>query len=361
MTDQLVTAEPALLTSVVTVARSDIRAIASVEVEGEEHWLGEHRDFRRHDALARFLPEHGRFSLAWVRLRNGERLDVHEHPTKSMILVCRGSARLIGDLRMPLTEGDTVCVPPGAQHGFETEPGEEFHGLSVQFEGSGLYESESAPRVRFTQAVSASMAELEALNHARLRRFSRHRLFEFFASGRMRDEPPLRDRFVSALYVWSVYFQRMLYARQAVCADPGLREVYAGHLREEFGHDRLLRERHAVAEDVYDPILEAAGNWFVMQMHGADEAAKIVIVHLVVESSCHIFGEKTKSAFQTTSDTDISYFDLHAEVDQDHRDIGRDRLHALSPSQFPHLINVCDQAWDQLELVFDRMAALVER
>ncbi|WP_084965725.1 cupin domain-containing protein [Thermoactinospora rubra] len=349
MTDTVVT--------VVTVSRADIRAIASVEVGGETHWLGEHRDFRRHEALARFLPEHGRFSLAWVRLRDGERLDIHEHPTKSMIIVCRGSVRLIGDRDERLGEGDVVCVEPGAKHGFETLPGEEFHGLSVQFEGGGLYEREEAPRVRFTEQAAASLAELETLNTRRLRRFAGHRLFGFFDSGRMSREPELRDRFLAALHVWSVYFQRMLHARQAVCPDPQLREIYAGHLREEFGHDELLRVRHAVSADVYDPALEAAGSWFVMRMHGGDEAEKIVIVHMVVESSCHVFGEKTRVAFEGA---DGSYFDLHAQVDEDHREIGRDHLRSLSPTRFPRLMRVCEEAWDQLELVFDRIAAHVE-
>ncbi|MFI9560221.1 cupin domain-containing protein [Nonomuraea endophytica] len=344
--------------AVMTFARSDIRSIASVEVGGETHWLGEQRDFRRHDVLAGFLPEHGRFSLAWVRLRDGERLDVHEHPTKSMILVCKGSVHLIGDREQKLGEGDVVCVEPGAKHGFETLPGEEFQGLSVQFDGTGLYEDENAPRVRFSEPTA--LAELESLNEARLERFAGHRLFDFFDSGRMRGEPLLRRRFVSALYVWSVYFQRMLYARQAVCADPELREIYAGHLREEFGHDRLLRERHAVSADVHDPVLEAAGTWFVMRMYGADEAAKIVIVHMVIESSCHVFGEKTKAAFHDDSAGETSYFDLHAEVDEDHREIGRDYLRGLSPSQIARLLPVCEEAWNQLELVFDRMAALVE-
>ncbi|GAA3508278.1 quercetin dioxygenase-like cupin family protein [Streptosporangium album] len=358
MTDQTITIEPPSLTPVVTVARADIRAIPSVEVGGETHWLGEHRDFRRHDALARFLPEHGRFSLAWVRLCDGERLDVHQHPTKSMILVCKGSVRLVGDLEESLGEGDVVCVPPGARHGFHTGPGEDFQGLSVQFEGAGLYENENAPRVRFAEVVSDSMAGLERLNDSRLRRFAEHPLFALFDSGRMHREPVLRDRFVSVLYVWSVFFQRMLYARQSVCTDPSLREIYADHLRDEFGHDRLLRDRHAVSANVYDPILEAAGNWFVMQMHSTDEAAKIVIVHMVVESSCHVFGERTRSAFQDGPAAETSYFDVHAEVDGDHRDIGRDHLRTLPPARFPQLSRTCEEAWDQLELVFDRMAAL---
>ncbi|MFG2640361.1 cupin domain-containing protein [Streptomyces sp. NPDC048370] len=343
------------------VARDTIRALTSVEVGGEVHQLGEHRDFRRHDELADFLPEQGRLSLAWVRLRDGERLDIHEHPTKSVIIVCKGSVRLIGDREGMLAEGDTVCVPPGSLHGFETAPGEEFHGLSVQFEGAGLYEDEVGPRVRFTEAATAAYTDLERLNAARLRRYEEHRLFEPFDDGRIGADPELRRRFLSALYVWSVYFQRMLYARQALCVDPVLREVYAGHLREEFGHDVLLRERHGVATDVYDPILEAAGNWFLMQMHGADEAAKIVIVHMVVEASCDVFGNRTRVAFPHSGTPEESYFDLHAAIDEDHSRIGRDHLRSLSPARFPELMTVCQRAWDQLELAHDRIAAHILR
>ncbi|MGW7099600.1 cupin domain-containing protein [Streptomyces sp. NPDC054838] len=360
MTEELILDKPRLNTAPVTVSRDDIRAISSVVADGETHHLGQQRDFRRHALLADFLPETGRLSLAWVRLADGEQLDVHQHPTKSMILVCKGSVRLLGDREEELTEGDTVAVPPGGRHGFVTRPGEVFEGLSVQFEGSGLYEDETAPRVNFGGDL-ASLAELERYNQERLDKFGRHRMFELFDSGRVTSDPEMRDRFVSALYVWSVYFQRMLYARQAVCADPELREVYAGHLREEFGHDVLLKERHGIGETVYDPILEAVGNWFVMQMHGADEAAKIVIVHMVVESSCQVFGERTSVAFAEQTADEVSYFDLHSEVDEDHRELGRDHLRGVSADQFPRLMQVCGQAWDQLDVLFERIATYMVR
>ncbi|MGX9890449.1 cupin domain-containing protein [Streptomyces sp. NPDC002276] len=356
MTEQLAMDEKQLDTAVLTVSRNDIRRISSVMVEGNAHHLGEQRDFRRNDLLADFLPETGRLSVAWVRLADGEQLDVHQHPIKSMILVCKGSVRLLGDREQELTEGDTVAVPPGARHGFVTRPGEEFCGLSVQFEGSGLYENESAPRVKFG-GTSAPLAELEEYNAERLRKFSDHHFFDLFDGGHVGRDHTMRDRFVSALYVWSVYFQRMLYARQATCADPLLREVYAGHLREEFGHDLLLKEKHGVSDTVYDPILEAVGNWFVMQMHGTDEASKIVIVHMAVETCCQVFGERTSVAFTEEDTADTSYFDLHSEVDEDHRELGRDYLRGLSAAQFPQLMQVCAQAWDQIDLLFDRISA----
>ena len=102
-------------------------------------------------------------------------------------------------------------------------------------------------------------------------------------------------------------------------------------------------------------------NWFLMQMHRADEAAKIVIVHMAVEASCDVLGNRTRVAFPHSGTPDESYFDLHAAVDEDHSQIGRDYLRALSPARFPELMTVCDRAWDQLELAHDRIAAHILR
>lgn len=340
--------------AVIAVAREQIRAITSVDVDGEMHVLGQQRDFRRHAELAGFLPETGRPSFAWVRLRDGETLDVHEHPTKSMILVCRGSVELTGDLQRRLGEGDVVCVPPFRKHGFRTVAGEVFHGLSVQFEGSGLYEDEGNERVRFGGA--SSLRELDALNEAMTRRHGENTLFRLFASGRLQNEPRLRDRFVSALYIWSGYFQRMIHVRQALCADPALREEYGKHFQEEYGHDRLLQSRYRIDTAVYDPALEAACNWFVAQMQQLDEAQKIVVVHMVVESSGHLFGNATADLFGTR-DVEGDYFDVHAEADDDHRLIGRKRLEALPQAAFPALLDTCRRAWDQMDLIHERIAA----
>ncbi|GAA3090068.1 cupin domain-containing protein [Streptosporangium carneum] len=347
-------AETTAVTSVTTVARDDIRAITSVRVDGETHQLGQQRDFRRNGALAAFLPEAGRPSFAWVRLRDGETLAVHRHPTKSMILVCSGSVLLLGTRERELSEGDVVCVPPESDHGFRTRPGEEFHGLSVQFEGAGLYEHELAPRASFGEA-GAALAELERLNESLLERHTGNALFTLFGTGRLRHEPALRARFVAALYVWSTYFQRMLHARQATCADADLRAEYGEHLREELGHDRLLLEHHDADAEAYDTVLEAAGNWFVAQMHQLDEAQKIVLVHMVVESSGHVFGLATSEIF--SEEAKGGYFDLHAEADDDHRRIGRAYLHRLPASAFPRLMETCRRAWDQMDLVHERIAA----
>ncbi|GAA2039452.1 hypothetical protein GCM10009839_46790 [Catenulispora yoronensis] len=349
-------------TAALVVPRTRIEAITSVRIDGRDHPLGQQRDFRRHEQLAAFLPEHGRFSLAWVRLRDGECLHVHDHPTKSMILVCQGSVRLLGAEERELTEGDAVCVEPGVAHGFATRPGEEFHGLSVQFEGAGLYEDPAAPRAQFHEHaprathIPEHIRELLLFNEGRIGRLRTHRMFEAFDDGRAAADPLMRDRFTAALHIWSVYFQRMLYARQEVCVDPRLRDVYAAHLSDEFGHDTLLKDGHGVTATVYDPILEAVGSWFVMRMHGSSEAARIVIVHQALESSCQVFGERIAPAFAAAGHGESSYFDLHADVDQDHRLIGFDHLCATASAELPDLLRVCEETWDQIELLYERLA-----
>lgn len=343
-------------TPVLTVAREQIRAITEVEIAGKTHLLGQHRDFRRHPGLAAFLPDAGRPSFAWVRLRDGESLAVHQHPTKSMILVCSGSVMLTGDEPRQLLEGDTVCVPALGKHGFSTRPGERFHGLSIQFEGDGLYEKDGQARVAFDGGLGSPLAALDRLNDELLRRHTRNGLFGLLGSGRLQREPGLRERFVAALYVWSRYFQRMIHARQAMCVDPALSTAYGRHFAEEFGHDRLLREHYRITTQVYDPALEAASNWFLVQMLQLDEPAKIVVVHLVVESSGHAFGLASADIF-AGGDRTGDYFGLHAEADDDHRHIGRDRLNTVSVEALPALLEVCRRAWDQIDLVHERIAA----
>jgi quercetin dioxygenase-like cupin family protein len=346
------------MTDVSVISRGDIRAITSVLVDGQQHFLGEHRDFRRNANLHRFIPEEGRYSFSWVRLRNGEVLDNHEHPTKSMILVCHGSVHLAGDTNRLLVEGDAVCVPPGKKHGFRTEPNQEFYGLSIQFEGEGLYENEIAPRVGFISSQNSPYADLDSLNKSLLERHSHNSLFKLFETGVLRDDVMRRKRFMECLYVWSRYFQKMLHARQAFCTNDSLLSLYTDHLREEFGHDELLRTQNGLEGGAYDPALESASLWFVNKMLSADESEKIVVVHMVVESSGHLFGNATKDLFPKVPAADDSYFEVHAEADDGHSAIGRPYLQHLTPSEFPKLMETCRQAWHQMDIVHERIAAL---
>jgi quercetin dioxygenase-like cupin family protein len=139
-----------MLSTITIVPRKDVQAVTEVVEDGERHFLGEQRDFRRHPALAEFLADTVRLGVAWVRLGPGQTLEPHRHPTRSMIVVCRGQGLLLdGDEQLPLNEGDIVLVPEGYPHGFRGLEPSGVEGLSLQFEGLGLYEDVENARVNF--------------------------------------------------------------------------------------------------------------------------------------------------------------------------------------------------------------------
>jgi quercetin dioxygenase-like cupin family protein len=140
------------MSEVFVIRRADVPAIYEVEENGTKHDLGEHRDFSRHPTLRQFIPNPARLAISWAFLEPGQTLEPHLHPIRSMIVVCRGSGRLLGDKTSALEEGDIVAVGPGRLHGFV---GGEPHGLqvlSIQFEERGLYEDAERALVNFPKA-----------------------------------------------------------------------------------------------------------------------------------------------------------------------------------------------------------------
>ncbi len=138
-----------MLSTIVVVPRNELQAISEIMEDGEKHFLGELRDFRRNPIISEFLAETVRLGIAWVRLGPGEVLKPHGHPTRSMIIVCRGTGVLLDGVEKPLQVGDTVLVPAGYVHGFRGLEPDGVEGLSIQLEGLGLYEDVQNPRVAF--------------------------------------------------------------------------------------------------------------------------------------------------------------------------------------------------------------------
>src|SRR5215510_13138524 len=134
---------------VALVRRDDVPSMRTVIVDGVEHWLGHVKDFTKNRTLVDFLPQDNRVSMAWVRLEAGERLDEHIHPVDSMILICEGSTRTLGDVREIMHAGDVLTVPQGKPHGFIGMPPNGFWGLSIQFDSRGLYEDIQDPWATF--------------------------------------------------------------------------------------------------------------------------------------------------------------------------------------------------------------------
>jgi quercetin dioxygenase-like cupin family protein len=138
-----------MLSTLTIIPRAAISMVTEVMEDGEPHFLGEQRDFRRHPVLADFLSEHVRLGIAWVRLGPGQILAPHRHPIRSMILVCRGKGLVLDKVESELNEGDAVLVPANYLHGFKGLEPNGVEGLSIQFNERGLYEDMSRPQVAF--------------------------------------------------------------------------------------------------------------------------------------------------------------------------------------------------------------------
>ena len=85
----------------------------------------------------------------WVRLKSEEVLAPHQHPTASLLICTGGRGIILDQPDTIITPGDAVLVHAGSTHGFKGLGPTGIEGLSIQFEGTGLYEDTSKPRVEF--------------------------------------------------------------------------------------------------------------------------------------------------------------------------------------------------------------------
>jgi mannose-6-phosphate isomerase-like protein (cupin superfamily) len=336
-------------TTAFVVPRQAIRAITKVEVDGVLHDLGEHRDFRRHPSLSAFLPSHGRVSISWTRLAAGQELAVHRHPAKSMIIVTAGRGTLLGGSPRALREGDVIAVPEGAPHGLSTA--NELVALSVQFEGTGLYENEHAPRVRFDGTLREQIVRYQ---EDRLATHVRTEFFQMLADGTL-DDRECKARFLSCLHQWSSAFQRMIFLRQGLTYGAPWERLFLQHFHEELGHDALLEREAQIVDPCADVTIDACASWFLYRTVTGDNLERLVITHCVLERSAHAFHTLASHVF------DSPYFDTHAIADDAHHNVGLSELDSINQETHQRLLAVSEKAWDTLELMLDRMVRIVKK
>lgn len=347
--------------SVRRVSREDLPSVHSVVVDDVEHNLGVLKELTKSPEIARFMPSDCRVSIAWVRLDPGEVLEVHTHPVDSMILVCQGNGRSIGDLEGTMGEGDAVLVPAGRPHGFVGASPEGFWGLSLQFESRGLYEDLDDPWASFDPAEVRWLSDpehpLDALlqeNEWHEERFAKHRLFTLAGRGVFAD-PTARSHFLDCLKVWSTYFQRVLQARACLTSDPHFFKLAQRHLADELGHDQSLGARR----DIWDPLLDALGSWFVFRVMSSTDVERVVLVHLVLEKAALMFYERMAPLFNSDSSQAADHFVQHAQDDGDHVQIGIDLLRLTPLTDLARLQRVQKTGWDMMRALLTRITQLV--
>jgi mannose-6-phosphate isomerase-like protein (cupin superfamily) len=350
------------------IRRSEMPFVSHVVVDGVEHLLGQHRDLRRNEFLASFMPEQSRLGIAWVHLKPGEILSTHVHPIESMILICEGEAEFIGDFRCSLAAGDIVAVPRGAKHGFRGTGAIGFHGLSIQFEQRGLYEDPANALVNFLARASAATARPdepepeEPSLHTLLRKneefvakFHDNLLFKLMSQGCF-EHPDTKRLFFDYFQRWSNHFQRAMLVKTALCEDPAFVQVFRKHFAEELNHDQALRDDRKSASARWDAVLEAVCAWFPSRMLSSGHEEQIVIMNMVVEAVAIVFYHHACPALDPNKE--MSHFHAHDGVDVDHQKLGLPLLENLSAHQYARLLQVQAEAWSMSEALFRRLGEL---
>lgn len=337
------------------IERDSLDGISSAVVDGVVHNLGLVKDFHKNPVLEDFIAGATRLSLSWVRLLPGEELAVHQHPTRSMIIVAEGAGVVNGDLSGPIASGDIVVVPSNARHGFVGGSQGGFWALSLQFEGGGLYEDPDSPRVEFAGSDKAAdsdkaVDQVRAANQQHIDEYRRGALVSLVQE---MDRQPgsVRERLLDFLQGWSDAFQRVVTARVVAETDAGSRLLAQEHLAEEQGHNRLLDRVRAGRPARRDPVISAVSSWFVDRMSFACSVERTVLAHLVLEASGMVFHGAALPAFG-----DGEYFRLHDGADAEHLDMGYRALATRRDWSVDEVLAILRDGWQMMTLLSDRMA-----
>ncbi|NOI88738.1 cupin domain-containing protein [Vibrio sp. 99K-1] len=334
-----------------------METIKSIVESGIEKNLGEVKNFRANEEINRFIPEQARLAVSWVRLAKGEKLDLHVHPISSLYIICEGEAILLGNgidrLAVP---GDVICIPPGADHGFIGVGENGYWGLSIQFEERGLYEDPDMPLVNFKKDPYAYYHLIKERNNQYIERYKDNKIFQTFSKDKIFSHSK-KALFLDYLQVLSDQFQKMVLLRSALCEDDSFSKFFSEHLKEEFGHDELLKNSRENFQKREDPIFEALCIWFNHQMLTLDNLEKAILVHFVIEGSAFIFYNNIKHVFDPSK---YNHFDDHSEFDGDHQEVDKMFFKDMTEEQFNRTLALLDKSWNIVEQQYERFAELIE-
>ena len=113
------------------VSRSEIPPFV-MKRDGKIDSSGELRIFHANEALGNILQPPSDFSIAWASLGEGEEIPPHTHDTTTILIVYKGSGRLLVEDRREFFEGDCIVIPPYCEAGFVGGSPGGCHGVSIE-------------------------------------------------------------------------------------------------------------------------------------------------------------------------------------------------------------------------------------
>jgi hypothetical protein len=143
----------------------------------------------------------------------------------------------------------------------------------------------------------------------------------------------------------------MISARVASETEPELLALALKHQEEEIGHNTILASGRSDDKLIWDPIIEAAVDWFVGQLTRLPGVLRAVLAHLVLEAGSLVFSQAGLAAFP-----DSEYFSLHDEADLEHMEMGYELLRQRADWIEETVITVLDRAWQMITVVSDHIA-----
>lgn len=338
--------------------RDDIPEINSIQLYDSPKDLGIVKNLRSIDEISNFIPENSRLSTSWVRLKKGQKLDVHTHPIDSFYIITEGEAHLLGELEgKTVKSGDVILIPKNCKHGFIGAGKDGYWGLSIQFEIRGLYEDVDKPLVNFEKNNRKEnfFDKLLSKNSCFLKRFQKNKVFDALKNIERNTEK--RKIFLDYFQIVSDHFQKMVLLRSALCDTDKHESIFWKHLEEEFGHQNLLRNSRKDFQERNDPVLEALCVWFTHKMATLDNYEKHFLVQCVIEEAG---AEFYKNSYTTFLDLEISHFDTHLELDAAHAQHKINLLNSINQEQYENLLKLQKKAWDTIEAQYERLAILIE-
>lgn len=206
--------------------------------------------------------------------------------------------------------------------------------------------------------LSSNLANLLEKNKLFVNEYTNNRLMTLIKSDDMKEKY-MRKRLLDCIQVFSDYFQKVVMLRYVFCDNSKFLSVAQLHLTEEYGHNISLKQDREHRPSIWDPILESTSSWFAWKMFTLDEEEKIVLVHLVLESSAHLFFTQAHQVMEQYQETE--YFKIHRDADERHEQMGISLLKELTVEKYQQLQKILHQGWAILNTACNQIALLTQQ